>query len=753
MKMCRIYAVCSFLITTFSCYGMEPELPLSGKKIEILEEEYNPDLPKISTSLFPKTKILAPLNVNSISEWKDATSSLKKQFKALIQNPANRVPITSEIGSNINSMTAFINTYIPPNDTLSTINLLKSLLVETQKGSYTSDIIYGLGGWLAKIDSMEQFMEPPIKAALAKLPQQKESPKLLISKEVATTQKQNEESLSQEIYTSEIEVISIITSILRAILNNEETSPLRRSFQETRTSIIQSLKRQKKALENTPQPQLVTKEIDKINLKIHIAQTLNYFYAIKIQKASGNEKTTPKDTSNFVNHFVNHFIDMAALIEKTAFDEFDRKLIEYLINNSFFIKYFAHEDEETTTLVPKEKKEEFYKAYTKIIKNILKPSAVVTASEEPITEPLNQPEVQNPPVIVAPSEPKVEQPLTEIKPNKEAIKQAAVIVAQRKQEQPPQVEKPAETNQKAKEQPAAPKPPTPSLWSSITTPVSNFVSNVLQGIKNLFGTITLWLSPKPPTSVGNRAIEIVETLYKRSTRPKNDRIEAANELRTLDRYFKQNKSYKADLIITDIEGLADAILKNDKPRTYLKLGELLEKLNQHYSTHFEPSPATLLAINQVMASIALKNKQDRLEQEVKFQEAIRAQSALEDILGADIEVSDQTSAGKKIIQIVQNVFANNAAIEEDNDDAIEEKTRKKNLAILAIDEAREKIRTLVELYFPNNESFLARLGTAILMQNRVDAFYQLGNFFESLNSKYHTKYLDPAVIKDFRSRW
>jgi hypothetical protein len=280
-------------------------------------------------------------------------------------------------------------------------------------------------------------------------------------KEPITLENENENPFSKEskeLYDLEKKIQKILIALDKAIEEGNPNTLLKNHLTKEQSRMTELLK--STIIKDKP-----------INVSIQVAKTLQDFHHLELDMLEDLEEAIV--TESFVidvNNFVDNFIKIAHLIQFSSPDdlnEYDREFIKYILNSPLFKKYFT-----TKKLVQRSKKEEFEAAYIKI-HNALYPADIATASE--IVE---QPKKDVSPVVIT-NEPKVKPESIEMKLDQKAdITQPLIGLDQNN----PQVA--------VRNAPAQPAPtPTPSFWSFIPAPVRNFVSNVVQIIKNIIGSI------------------------------------------------------------------------------------------------------------------------------------------------------------------------------------------------------------------------------------------------------------------------
>ncbi len=420
------------LMATF-CYGSEIEVKKSP------ESGLSATKHASSVPSSPSQKIVPMLNLSLSQQWEKTTSTLKTQLTTLINNPQNKISII-DFEKNINIMIPIVKEYAPENKKVGTLNFLLSMLNDIKNNKIKDPT-----NQIARLDNLQKNIASLISIELKKEPTEQTVALSRKRKAIPQQKEQDDKSFSKEIYDLEIKIQKLLTSLIAAIKEGSPIFLYKNYLAQMQDSMGQLLENKLESL--ISQPALPEKETNQISFAIQIVQTLQDFHRIELDMAEGKKEEIDKDDANT---FVDNFIELAQFIKNTTFDLNDKKLIKYVMNSSLFKDYFITKNnvffpnEKIVMLVPEDKKEDFQKAY-KIIKDKLNPT-IATKSEERIVEPSNQPEVQNPPVIVVPSEPKIEQPLTQIKPNEEAMKQAVAIREAQKKQQPDQPEKPAETN-------------------------------------------------------------------------------------------------------------------------------------------------------------------------------------------------------------------------------------------------------------------------------------------------------------------
>ncbi len=238
--------------------------------------------------------------------------------------------------------------------------------------------------------------------------------------------------------------------------------------------------------------------------------------------------------------------------------------------------------------------------HTEMTKKIL--NSIFLKEKEPVLpQPLSQPALETPmspaPQPIQPAQPSIEpQPKA---PQPPAGQKQPVAPAPQPADQPPQAQPQPIV---AEQQPTAPKP-GPSLWSSITTPVSNFVSNVWQGIKNLITNIVIRLLFSPSTKENSGATEkfILEQKVDNEVITPIDQISAANRIiQIVEKYALDNKDEQArkeldaltELYLSDyrsaVNDISSATLTNNKPKVFYQLGNFLEEFNRKHEGSFSP---------------------------------------------------------------------------------------------------------------------------------------------------------------------
>ncbi len=507
---------------------------------------------QIPQSPFPKAKILSPLNAHSILEWKEAVSSLKKQLRSLLKESVDQTLSAKEISLNIQSMIDFIIKYVPGD--ADSLDLLKNLLTEVIKQSYSEDVIYGWGGWLSKIDVMQKSIEPRIRELIKDFP--KDEPVPFLPKETTikpaetaflppapTPTKTNEEMLYQlkmkaldqldeerqkreylnilqyeledeheklvelarQAEAQKIESTQLLSSpqhviALEKMISNKINPLIDILPNKADTATINELKKLIASLDSMvmknlklPLFNLETKgpyskeEITKIyplRLKISIANALLSLHRIELQMISEVSKHPLQIASR---RFLFNFKHIADNLQKADFDEYDRILIQELLDEPFFINLFMNRkqvtflDKSSIYLLPQDEVEEFEANY-QIIQSKLYPSrSPQTPLEEPVANPSVQPKKQ---LSTVPSEPQVELLTPPVIP---VAAEPQIVLPVAQMPQAITTLPVAQSNLQAFAVPQA----APSLWDSIKT----LASNAWQGVKNLFKGIASWFSP------------------------------------------------------------------------------------------------------------------------------------------------------------------------------------------------------------------------------------------------------------------